>query len=58
MISFIDLAPTVLDICMKEIPENMEGVSFITITIEISFMPQQIDLMNSPIIEDVLEIKF
>ena len=28
MISFIDLAPTVLDICMKEIPENMEGVSF------------------------------
>ena len=26
MISFIDLAPTVLDICMKEIPKNMEGI--------------------------------
>ena len=28
MISFIDLAPTVLDICDLEIPMNMEGTSF------------------------------
>ena len=28
MISFIDLAPTVLDICDLEIPLNMEGTSF------------------------------
>ena len=28
LISFIDLAPTVLDICNVDIPENMEGTSF------------------------------